>query len=554
MKHTKQLTVGSALMRTLLMLLTFTINVVAQTGPSQFDTNPPEVWVCPSGNCGHGSLGYNSIQVAVDAVSAGGTVHVAAGTYTENIFVDKPVNLIGEGNTATTINGNDAGNCITLVAPNANRDTIKGFSITNGNNGIWGETDSTLIADCIIYSNLATGAQNGNGIMLEGDNDCSTIIRNVVHGNDHYGIFVGSFDNNKISSGNRILNNSVYNNGVNSRNLTDRAQYGIILATADENLIQGNTIYDHNTWQPSGEAGGTGIYVARSARNTITGNTIRDNVINIEVSTAAGARYGGGTLIQGNTLLNPTLWSVMVINDAATTKMNFNVLSSTPANQRYVRNLQPIDTLDARYNWFDGQSSPNPGGFQGLVDYSNSYATGATVSVFPTTYYLSLNSSVGVAVMALVPAGAYVKGVDLSLNWSNDVGIPDVGGPLEGSFFSSGGESFFAYEGLPGSSAHVSQALLGATGVGNPTIPYVGSLFTMQFKGVSAGTSTLVVSGVLMRDPNNVPILPIVVDPPGGTELVVDDSPPSITNVLIDNTTIDNDAFVKNADNLTITA
>ena len=42
-----------------------------------------------------GSNAFNTIQAAVTNVSAGGTVHVAAGTYVENVPLDKPVSLLG---------------------------------------------------------------------------------------------------------------------------------------------------------------------------------------------------------------------------------------------------------------------------------------------------------------------------------------------------------------------------------------------------------------------------------------------------------------------------
>jgi hypothetical protein len=42
-----------------------------------------EVWVCPSGDCGHPGAGLNSIQAAINAVEPGGTVNVLPGTYND---------------------------------------------------------------------------------------------------------------------------------------------------------------------------------------------------------------------------------------------------------------------------------------------------------------------------------------------------------------------------------------------------------------------------------------------------------------------------------------
>ncbi|MBG0786730.1 MAG: hypothetical protein H0S79_16665 [Anaerolineaceae bacterium] len=61
---------------------------------------PMEVWVCETGDCGHPDLEFDTIQEAVDNVAEGGTVHVAAGTYAENVVVDKPVSIIGAGSSS----------------------------------------------------------------------------------------------------------------------------------------------------------------------------------------------------------------------------------------------------------------------------------------------------------------------------------------------------------------------------------------------------------------------------------------------------------------------
>jgi len=61
-----------------------------------------DVWVCTSGDCGHPEAYFNTIQEGVDNVKQGGTVHVLAGTYIENVVIQSPLELQG-ADQATTI-------------------------------------------------------------------------------------------------------------------------------------------------------------------------------------------------------------------------------------------------------------------------------------------------------------------------------------------------------------------------------------------------------------------------------------------------------------------
>ncbi|MBI5474277.1 MAG: T9SS type A sorting domain-containing protein, partial [Ignavibacteriae bacterium] len=132
----------------------------------------------------------------------------------------------------------------------------------------------------------------------------------------------------------------------------------------------------------------------------------------------------------------------------------------------------------------------------------------------------------------------------------------------EGTFFSAFASRQFYSTRPTTTSVRVNSAILGTTtGAGDATLPYVGTMFSQNFLVSAEGTSTLTLSDVQLRDPNNTPIAPVVLDPAGGAEIIGDGTPPSITNVLIDNTTLNTDEnadgfddYVKNTDNVTITA
>lgn len=73
---------------------------------------PTEVWVCPSGDCGHPGTGFNTIAAALTAVAEGGVIHVAAGTYV-GATLNKPVS-VDLANGAAVQGGSAA--CFTVAA------------------------------------------------------------------------------------------------------------------------------------------------------------------------------------------------------------------------------------------------------------------------------------------------------------------------------------------------------------------------------------------------------------------------------------------------------
>ena len=61
---------------------------------------------------GHGN--YTTIQGAIDNANTGDIIYVWAGTYNENVLVNKSVNLIGNGSAVTIIDGGKNGSVISI--------------------------------------------------------------------------------------------------------------------------------------------------------------------------------------------------------------------------------------------------------------------------------------------------------------------------------------------------------------------------------------------------------------------------------------------------------
>ncbi|MEM2466716.1 MAG: NosD domain-containing protein [Candidatus Bathyarchaeia archaeon] len=166
---------------------------------------------------------YPTIQEAIDAASPGDTIFVKAGTYYENVVVDKPVSLEGECMQNTIIDGKSAGIVVKIVANGVN---VTGFTVRKSG-----------YPQC--------------GFLLYYVSGCS-ITGNIVTANDHGGILLYSSSNNSISG------NIVTANNENGVVLSDSSNY---------NVISGNIIANNHR----------GIYLSRSSNNDIFENNITNN-------------------------------------------------------------------------------------------------------------------------------------------------------------------------------------------------------------------------------------------------------------------------------------
>ncbi len=184
---------------------------------------------------------FASIQDGIDAVS-GSTVHVADGTYIENIEMKSGVEILGSGTPTCTIDGDGISSVVTAIDVD---DTARldGFTITNGT-GIWFEHQgfeeywgggicienaNPVINNCAFVNNTAgqgggmalygssptitsctiahnTATWYGGGIVL--DNDSSPEITDCVIEDNHAVDMTGSAGGGIASdSSSPILNN-----------------------------------------------------------------------------------------------------------------------------------------------------------------------------------------------------------------------------------------------------------------------------------------------------------------------------------------------------------
>lgn len=139
-----------------------------------------------------GTEAFASINEAIDAVDAGGTVEVLAGTYVEDVIIDKPVTI--EGANAGVSVGVDAEDRSDesvidgVVTVSADDVTIDGFTILGGD--VAGETGDVGIflaagaSETTIENDIIVGSGDGRGILstFNGENDNLLIVDNNISG------------------------------------------------------------------------------------------------------------------------------------------------------------------------------------------------------------------------------------------------------------------------------------------------------------------------------------------------------------------------------------
>ncbi|MBU4143468.1 MAG: right-handed parallel beta-helix repeat-containing protein [Candidatus Thermoplasmatota archaeon] len=241
---------------------------------------------------------FNTIQEAINAVNTtdGHTITVDAGTYNENVIVNKKLSIEGAGMDTTTINGGGSGSVVTITANWVN---ITGFKITgSGTAGSTPNIDAGVKISTVQYCNISgnnlTGNRNGVNINSGGYHKISG---NQIRTNGYDGIFADS------STYNRIDNNTIIgftdrgiwlrtasSNGIIDNNTISTGPYGLYIGsgTTSNTVIKWNTITKTTnygmylsgntgskiTWNQVRSNTGTGITLSGSSSNSITNNTL----------------------------------------------------------------------------------------------------------------------------------------------------------------------------------------------------------------------------------------------------------------------------------------
>ena len=228
----------------LVLVLSFSL---ATAMPATAQGNTWYVATTGSDTTGDGSQGnpWRTIQHAIGQAVASDTISVAAGTYTENVEVDRQLTLTGDLSqpSSVVVDAGGSGNAITLAVDGC---VLQGFKAQNGEYGIYldGSNSNTLT------NNIAT-SNTRHGIYLDGSNN-NTLTGNTVSGNSECGINLDGSNNNALTF-NHITGNNIgiqiqppvdaSTISINFNNIYGNTNYGV-----DNTLGTPNTNAENNWW------------------------------------------------------------------------------------------------------------------------------------------------------------------------------------------------------------------------------------------------------------------------------------------------------------------
>jgi hypothetical protein len=283
---------------TLLAILLFTGANCLMAQTTYYVAPPP---TGDDGNSGLVGLPKATIQAAINAASGGDIVEVAAGTYTEQIALNKAVEIRGAnadipaGNNPgvrTTESIIDGGFLVSAAA------TMNGLKIVNGRSsgslkvGIAVSTNGVTVKNCIIQDVL-TPAQS-DGISTQTTNNNFTLLNSTIY-NNWRGIYLNP------GSGHTFTGNLIdANNGVGVGIGSD----GQSNLTLTENTFSNQTLED---WGAS----------AVGANVIASGNEFLSNAVNVksiahysgsQIDARCnwwGSNLGPGSKVTGNVAVSP---------------------------------------------------------------------------------------------------------------------------------------------------------------------------------------------------------------------------------------------------------
>ena len=296
---------------------------------------------------------YSSFQTAIDGATAGNTISCVAGTYTENVNVDKSLTLVGASSATVTVNA--AVSSASVFNVTANSVSMSEFTVSGASGG--GQAGIYLgagVSLCNIFDNILTG--NFDGIWLGAGSNLNTLTSNILTAN-YQGFEVYIADNNTFTS-NIANSNTNYgfkidsgdNNQFTSNIANSNTKFGFYVVTGDGGGCS-NTTFTNNTANLNTTYG---IRINGGSGTTLTGNTFDSNGV-------SGIRFKETmttVTMTGNTVTNNPIGIEITdsVDDVSTWAVNYNHIVGNTAYG--ISNAAVAGTLDAEDNWWGSANGP----------------------------------------------------------------------------------------------------------------------------------------------------------------------------------------------------
>lgn len=227
-----------------------------------------------------------TVQAAVNQVSTGGTVHVAAGTYTENVTVAKDdVTIDGAGIGSTVLQGTSCGGTGIAITGNRSGITLTDMTITGFNYGITTGNIGNTVSD-ILIQDLSASQNCVHGIWFQAGDTTNLVLRRVTaNGNGGAG-----------GRGFWMINGTKTDVTIEDGTFSSNALVGIDVSDGN---VTGLSIA-RNTVTGNGDSGIGVLGPKGMGANTVVSNTVTNNGrfgIEIKIPTGNGLESGGGSVV-----------------------------------------------------------------------------------------------------------------------------------------------------------------------------------------------------------------------------------------------------------------
>jgi len=239
---------------------------------------------------------FTSIQAAVDAALDGDIILVYPGTYSENVDVNKQLNITSTGGYAVTH--------VTAASPSDNVFEVTADWVTIDGFNVSGATDRKA------------------GIHLEYHSSDNTLNNNHVW-NNQFGIHLDYLSNDNTLNNNHVSNNlyGIYLDGssnatLNNNHASNNTYQGIDAVHSNYNTLTNNTV-SNNSY---------GINLVFSRYNTLTSNKVSDNNV-----TGIRLEFSYNNTLTINTASNNTEYGIILYDFSNNNSLTSNTVSNNTA-------------------------------------------------------------------------------------------------------------------------------------------------------------------------------------------------------------------------------